>query len=203
MRRTKEEAAQTRQTIIDVAEVLFTEKGYETTSLDDIASAAGLTRGAVYWHFQNKQGLLLALRQNIELPLEKLAERLSSSESIDPLEVLSHSGGTILRELQSNPRRRKVMKLLMQVEFFSEVQELVSPKSVEQHAREVVTELLRITQHSYPLKTPWTPETGALVFTGLLAGAIIEWSRGDTNLELIPDVEEALSALLASWYTRQ
>lgn len=58
MKRSKEDAAVTREQLLDAAYHLFSTKGYENTTLSDIASEAGLTRGAVYWHFQDKQDLL-------------------------------------------------------------------------------------------------------------------------------------------------
>ena len=51
MRRTKEQAEQTRVAILEAAERLFLEKGVAQCSLEQIARAAGVTRGAVYWHF--------------------------------------------------------------------------------------------------------------------------------------------------------
>ena len=71
-RRTKEEAFETRQSIIDAAEKCFHEKGVSRASLTDIAQAAGVTRGAIYWHFQGKADLLDALFQRIHMPLEEL-----------------------------------------------------------------------------------------------------------------------------------
>ncbi len=47
-RRTKEEAAATRDSILDAAEQLFVEQGVSRTTLQHIASAAGVTRGAIY-----------------------------------------------------------------------------------------------------------------------------------------------------------
>lgn len=60
-RRTKEEARQTRESILRAALDLFSEKGYSRTALNDIARRIGMTRGAVYWHFENKEALLAAL----------------------------------------------------------------------------------------------------------------------------------------------
>lgn len=61
MRRTKAQAAATRQHILDTALVLFDEAGYVETSLSMIARAADVTRGAIYWHFHNKEEILEAL----------------------------------------------------------------------------------------------------------------------------------------------
>ncbi len=61
MRRTAEEAAQTRQEILDAALTVFSQKGYHATRLADIAAAADVTRGAIYHHFNNKADLYAAL----------------------------------------------------------------------------------------------------------------------------------------------
>ena len=54
MRRSKAEAEATRESLLTAAEQLFAEQGIGSTRLSDVASAAGVTRGAIYWHFKNK-----------------------------------------------------------------------------------------------------------------------------------------------------
>lgn len=61
MRRTKEDAALTRETVLDAALAVFSRQGYTATTLDDIAQEAGVTRGAIYWHFGGKAELYNAL----------------------------------------------------------------------------------------------------------------------------------------------
>ncbi|MDP1673909.1 MAG: TetR family transcriptional regulator, partial [Burkholderiales bacterium] len=53
-RRTKDEAVETRNQILDAAEKVFSARGVSRTSLADIAEAASVTRGAIYWHFKDK-----------------------------------------------------------------------------------------------------------------------------------------------------
>lgn len=60
-RRTKEDAAQTREAVLKAALDLFYEKGYTRTTFDEIAKRINLTKGAVYWHFRNKADLLAEL----------------------------------------------------------------------------------------------------------------------------------------------
>lgn len=57
MRRTKEEAAVTRVTLLKTALAVFSAKGYAAATLDDVAKAAKVTRGAIYWHFKSKVDL--------------------------------------------------------------------------------------------------------------------------------------------------
>ena len=61
-RRTKEESAATRRRIIAAARRTFLRRGITGTTLEHVARAAGVTRGAIYWHFDNKKALFDAMR---------------------------------------------------------------------------------------------------------------------------------------------
>ena len=61
MRRTKEDAMQTRCQLLQAAKALFNEKGFSRTTLAEIAEKAGLTRGAAYWHFKSKDEILITI----------------------------------------------------------------------------------------------------------------------------------------------
>ena len=67
-RRTKEDALATRASLLDAAERLFAVKGVSRTSLADIASTAGTTRGAIYWHFKDKGDLFNAFAEWLPMP---------------------------------------------------------------------------------------------------------------------------------------
>ncbi len=60
LRRT-ESQAQTRERLLDAAAAVFTRRGYDGASVDDIAEAAGFSKGAVYANFESKEALFLAL----------------------------------------------------------------------------------------------------------------------------------------------
>ena len=63
VKRTREEALQTRQHLLEAALEVFHARGVARASLDEIARTAGVTRGALYWHFRNKEDLFDALCQ--------------------------------------------------------------------------------------------------------------------------------------------
>ena len=65
MRKTKIEALKTKEHLMLAALDTFYKKGIARTSLNEIAQAAGVTRGALYWHFKNKENLFDALFQRI------------------------------------------------------------------------------------------------------------------------------------------
>jgi len=70
-RRTKHEAQATREHLLDTAEQVILARGLSRTSLQDIAQAAGLSRGAIYWHFVDKVALFNAIMDRVDLPLEQ------------------------------------------------------------------------------------------------------------------------------------
>ncbi len=65
MRRTKEDAEKTRQSILDAALEVFYRRGVTRTTLAEVAAEAGVTRGAVYWHFKDKYELYFTLYDNL------------------------------------------------------------------------------------------------------------------------------------------
>ena len=74
-RRTKEDAQRTRERILASALALFSKKGYEHTMFTDIAVRLKLTKGAVYWHFDSKEKLLIEL---VRLALEKFRRQIEA-----------------------------------------------------------------------------------------------------------------------------
>ncbi|MCQ4246768.1 TetR family transcriptional regulator [Stutzerimonas decontaminans] len=89
MRRTKEDAEQTRLKVIAAALELFSRNGYSNTTLAMIAEAAGFSRGPIYWHFKSKDELYEAVLGYSQVPLERLIEQ-SRELAADPRAALEH-----------------------------------------------------------------------------------------------------------------
>ena len=85
MRRTKQESEQTRRHIIVAARRVFARRGVAHTTLEHIAAAAGVTRGAIYWHFSNKTELFEAMREQVALPLIDRTDFELLAATDDPL----------------------------------------------------------------------------------------------------------------------
>jgi AcrR family transcriptional regulator len=75
-RKTKEEAAATRDSVLMAALDLFAQKGYARTTCSDIGQRIGMTRGAVYWHFENKDALLAALLDHVHALKQRAVDEL-------------------------------------------------------------------------------------------------------------------------------
>jgi len=124
-RKTKEDAIETRNHLLDAAEKVFFEKGFGQTSLMDIAEAAGLSRGAIYWHFKNKSDLFEAMADRIRLPMETLSEACADPQELNPLGKLREFWIQSLKEITRNPRKRRVLNILFfKCELNSEAKQL-------------------------------------------------------------------------------
>jgi TetR/AcrR family acrAB operon transcriptional repressor len=122
VRRTKEEAQATRESILDAAELLFAQQGVSTTTLQHIATAAGVTRGAIYWHFEDKASVFNALMERAKLPLESALQVLVREDSNDPLGDLREYALCVFRLTVDDARARRVFEIaLLKMEYVDEL----------------------------------------------------------------------------------
>ncbi|NKZ10639.1 helix-turn-helix transcriptional regulator [Mycolicibacterium septicum DSM 44393] len=78
----------TRSLLLDAAEAVFAEKGFTAASLDDIAHAAGYTKGAIYNHFSTKEDLFLAVSDRYwRRYFDNFAEVMSSAKEVGAAEL--------------------------------------------------------------------------------------------------------------------
>lgn len=125
VRKTKEEALETRYAILDAAEQVFQEKGVARTSLADIAAAAGVTRGAVYWHFKNKADVFEAMMQRLIAPLEVILDEMQQREWDNPLDFLRTMAHTYFDLVAGDPRFHRVFEIAWhKCEYVGEMAEI-------------------------------------------------------------------------------
>ena len=85
------EAEERKNQILDVAEKLFAQKGFDHTSTVDILKEVGIARGTLYYHFSSKEDILDAVIQRITGQLMSAAEEIAGNQSIPVLERLTKS----------------------------------------------------------------------------------------------------------------
>lgn len=88
-RRSAADAAVTRDKILNVARVLFAERGYAHTGARDIAAGADVTVGAVFHHFESKSGLFRAVFEQLNLEMaDVLMKSYATVVTTDPIEAM-------------------------------------------------------------------------------------------------------------------
>ncbi|MGB3222611.1 MAG: TetR family transcriptional regulator [Desulforhopalus sp.] len=112
-RKTKEEALKTREAILDAAVQMFSIWGVSRTTLAQIAKEAGVTRGAIYWHFTNKEDLLGALWEQLLLPFQPITLASENPNEPDPLGQLKQTYLSFFEELKEDPRLLQIYQILI------------------------------------------------------------------------------------------
>jgi TetR/AcrR family acrAB operon transcriptional repressor len=121
-RRTKEDALATRDSILDAAEQLFVKQGVSGTTLQHIASAAGVTRGAIYWHFLDKGAMFNAMMERVKMPLESALQLLDQANAAEPLDALREYIMCVFRVTVDDPKARRVFEIAtLKIEFIDEL----------------------------------------------------------------------------------
>lgn len=131
VRKTKEDAEKTRALIIDAARTVFLQRGVSRTSLEQIATQAGVTRGAVYWHFQNKTELITAMRERVFLPLiDEMEDTLKLEGNTDPLGSIESFMCSRFEQLENCQDTRETYEIMMTkceyVDEFADVLEQIT-----------------------------------------------------------------------------
>ncbi len=125
VRRTKEEAQETRRQILEAAEKAFYDRGVARTTLADIAAVAGVTRGAIYWHFSNKADLVQAMLDSLHEPLDAMARASQSEEELDPLGCMRQLLVHLFEQIAVDPQTRRINEILFhKCEFTDEMCDL-------------------------------------------------------------------------------
>ncbi|MFB9948709.1 TetR/AcrR family transcriptional regulator [Rhizobium puerariae] len=199
VRRTKEQAAETGRNVLLAAERLFLDKGYDNVSLEEVATLAGVTRGAVHWHFKNKQGLILALRDEGQEPFRKLADDLTSSVGAASLEKLDKLISEMFARLEHDARQRGLFRVMLRLDIALADQSQDSGSSFHDEMANIILRILRAIERDSGLSPPWTPEKAASMLTATMLGLIVEWSLGQRNHRLSPDRANLIKMMLSSW----
>jgi TetR/AcrR family acrAB operon transcriptional repressor len=198
IRRTKQEALETRDRIVDTAEQVFSEKGVARTSLGDIATAAGVTRGAIYWHFKNKSDLFEAMLERILLPFSELVAPAQDANDPDPLRHLHLSFVACLRETGRLPQRRRVLNILMnKCEHTDDIAPFVARlASTMQDSRERIQLALRNAAAKQQLPATLDTRLAAAVLHAQLGGLLREWLLAPHIYDIIGDADRVVEAML-------
>ena len=122
VRKTKEDALATRDSILDAAAALFAERGVSGTTLQHIATAAGVTRGAIYWHFEDKGAMFNAMMERAAMPLEAAMQLLDKPDTLDPLGDLRDYALQVFRLTVEDPKARRTFEIAtLKMEYTGEM----------------------------------------------------------------------------------
>jgi TetR/AcrR family acrAB operon transcriptional repressor len=201
MRRTKAEAAETRASILAAAEQLFFEKGVANSSLDEIAAAAGVTRGAIYWHFENKGDLFLDLYNAAQLPRVNMADvACLDCDERHALAAVEKATCDWLETLAADVHRQRLISILLRTNFTEETQPVLDAleRLEDEHAAHIEKILTRAARNGR-LASGWTPQSSCRAVKWLVKGVCWEWLLFGQKFDLAKDGCDSVRKLFASF----
>ena len=198
-RRTKADAQATRSGLLDAAEQLFQERGVSRTSLNDIAVAAGTTRGAIYWHFKDKADLFNAMMERVTLPLEQTLNQSGIDPSTDPVTRIRNAMLEALRLIATDAQTRRVLQIAThQVEYTAELN-AVQERHLRVH-RSCLERNHSLLQQAFATRRITPPialERAARGFQVLVEGLVQQWLLDSAAFDLVEDGRAVVDVYLA------
>lgn len=177
-RKTKAEAAATREALLNAAEEVFFAKGVARTSLEQIARHAGLTRGAVYWHFKNKGDLFMALVEQVRMPFQSLMEEVDKTDvEQSPLETIRLACHAGLVRLEQPSYQRILSILLHRCEFFSDINPLDMQEKLGNECFKEMLDVFMFAKQQQLLREDLSPEVATRLMQSMLGGLFHDWLR--------------------------
>lgn len=185
-RKTKQQALETRQHILDVALRLFSQQGVSATSLAEIANAAGVTRGAIYWHFKNKSDLFSEIWELSESNIGELEIEYQAKFPDDPLSVLREILVHILEATVTEERRRLLMEIIFhKCEFVGEmvvVQQAQRSLCLESYDR--IEQTLKHCINAKMLPENLLTRRAAILMRSFISGLMENWLFAPQSFDL-------------------
>lgn len=197
MRRTKEEALITRENVLTAALQVFSQYGYSATTLEDVAQAAGVTRGAIYHHFGGKEELYKALVTERSAGINQLAEELMGQGGT-PREILRRFLLGLFRYAEEDDEYRALLELAVSKVEISPGLESIMEETIKgrRQLAKSFAELLRKGIEVGEFRSSLPVDDGALALVGYLNGIGLIWIQDPEAFSIYGHAEALVDVLM-------
>lgn len=186
---------QSEDAVLQSAESLFVKNGFHRTTVDDIARMAGLTKGAVYFHFKDKSDVLMALLRRAEdRVLYPILNRLTNMDTTTSAKLVDflHNWARIAVE----QRNTMFLPILMSFEFLGTNDPIEKEiNGMYERIYEALSAMITAGRQAGELSSVGTVESQAAVLVAITDGMLLEWLRRSDKLSG-PDVTRAVRTLI-------
>ena len=182
MKRTKEDAELTKKTLLEIAFKELVKSGFENTGLESISEKAGLTRGAVYWHFKNKDDLLDSIIEYKDLESLEVASDICDSD-LEPFEKLKKLVSLNFPEIENRTKEKNYVR--MKLELYNYLNKKGDKRKVAESFIKMCKDLLDECKKRNELKNGIDTEAAAHTILCICAGSYIKFNSIPENLRSI------------------
>lgn len=184
-KRTKAEALKTRQELIETAIAQFAQHGVSKTTLNDIADAANVTRGAIYWHFENKTQLFNEMWLQQPSLRELIQEHLTAGLEHDPFQQLREKLIVGLQYIAEIPRQQALLQILYhKCEFNDEMLEEAVIREKMGFNPQTLREVLQSCQQQGYVAKSLDLDVVMIIIDGAFSGIVQNWLMNIAGYDL-------------------
>lgn len=204
MSRRKADAERTRETILDAAETTFLAQGVSRTTLAHIAKAAGVTRGAIYWHFEDKAAVFDALLERVRIPLDGIVADAVQRLGNSPVDCLRDIAQGLLATICDNmPLQRAATIVLHRCEKLEEEHPRISMITrLSDHVEARIEQLFEEARLAGDLRADLTPASARRQFHGFLIGVSFDWLQDPHEFSLADERDAIIETLMRGMMTQ-
>lgn len=200
MRRKKEDSEQTRLRILKAAQEVFAKNGVSRTTQEQIAVAAGVTRGAIYWHFANKLEVFFAMREQISPIKEKGNIALLNPNMSDPLISIEQFLSNLIDSLTTDEVANQILEILIfKCEYVDGFEAILDEQAA--HYAALSAKLTQVYEHAKDknlLRPELTPKLAALDTQAFLIGIIRMWLLDKESKLIRNNIKDLIHAHITS-----
>jgi AcrR family transcriptional regulator len=190
MKRTKVDAALTRKMLLDAALNVFSHKGYAQATLEEVAREAGVTRGAIYWHFSNKFEMFYAVLQELYKKADARVKKIIDSDQ-RPVSKLHQ----LMREFLLIISNEEEFGIIEEVQLFKTRKGEEFSRLYKDHVknvkvmRELLTGIVREGIAAGEFESRIDPEVIIVALMSYIAGIKSAWLSGIADISIAENAE--------------
>ncbi|MDR1850102.1 MAG: TetR family transcriptional regulator, partial [Zoogloeaceae bacterium] len=194
VRKTQEDALVTRERILDAAVVMFEEQGVSHTTLDDIARCAGVTRGAIYWHFKDKVDLFSAMVERLVCPLLFKNKAYATRMEENPLAFIRACVDEFIEKMACDRNFFRVFEILWhKCEYVGEMA-LVRRKYLEEGENHIgiLLRAFALAQEQGQIAASLSSRQATIGLVSLIDGLVFNWTKNRALFSMREDAAPIL-----------
>lgn len=198
MRRTKEDAEVTKRNLLDAGLIVFSQKGYAATRVEDIAKQANVTTGAIYHHFEGKSDLYSALVDLNSAKANQLAEQILQ-EGGTPATILRHLLVRLFQFAEEDEEYRAVVELSINMTGFVPELDKITEQILEgrRQLAQFLSNLIREGIKAGEFRHDVSPEDAALALVGFMNGMGLIWVQDPEHFSIKERAENLVDSFLS------
>lgn len=188
----------TRHAILDAAEQVFLERGVQRASLEEIARVAGVTRGAIYWHFSNKAEVFNAMIDRVQMQPSHLFDRLPDADNRSSIDSIRQVCIEALLTIARDEHIRRVFTIsLLALEDTHGIEAIREHDfKLREDARRTITRHFEQVQRQNRLRQGRSPGFCASVLESYITGLLVVWLRNPTQFDMEADAHSLVDVLI-------